>query len=510
MPSEHRLHPVSVVFAFLAQIRTFILPGLLVMIGASSRGGDDWWQPWMMALVIPNAIVAVIRYVSYRYRYDPNEMVIHSGLVFRRERHIPYGRIQNVDAVQNVLHRLLNVVEVRVETGGGQTPEATMSVLPVSAFQEMRDRVFAERQALASGEPMGEAAPVAVETPSATVLLELPPKELLLCGFLENRGGVLIAAGLGLAWEIGLMDRLMSRFGNQLSGRRMMRDLARGIFNNAEVAFERILLSVAAFISLLFFVRILSMVWALVRLYGFRLSLAAGDLRSEYGLTTRVTATIPLRRIQTLTIKEGPLHRLADRVSVRANTAGGQPRDGSGGGRERESLAPILPRQALPALVQQVLPDVHAYDGVAWQPVSSGAFRREIKGWLVLSLVAQAALFALIGRWSLLLAPGLLAWAIVCARKTIAHLGWAVTPDAVFFRRGWLWRRVSVVRLAKIQVVTLLASPFDRRAAMARVRVDTAGASESTRIDIPYLPHDVAHGLHLRLAHEAAGRRFLW
>lgn len=83
--------------------------------------------------------------MSYRYRYDPHEIVIRSGLVFRKERHIPYARIQNIDAVQHVLHRLLNVVEVRVETGGGQTAEATMSVLPMAAFHEMRTRVFAER-----------------------------------------------------------------------------------------------------------------------------------------------------------------------------------------------------------------------------------------------------------------------------------------------------------------------------------------------------------------------------
>ena len=72
-----------------------------------------------------------------------SELVIRSGLVFRSERHIPYARIQNIDAVQNVLHRLLNVVEVEVETGGGETSEATMSVLPMAAFHEMRERVFA-------------------------------------------------------------------------------------------------------------------------------------------------------------------------------------------------------------------------------------------------------------------------------------------------------------------------------------------------------------------------------
>jgi putative membrane protein len=496
-------------FAFLSQIRAFILPGLLVLVGASARGGNDWWQPWMMAFVIPNAAIAVVRYISYRYRYDPNEMVIRSGLLFKRERHIPYGRIQNVDAVQNVLHRLLKVVEVRVETGGGQAPEATMSVLPFTAFLEMRARVFAERQAI--GTARQEAAPAAaIETPPATLLLELPAKELLLCGFLENRGGVLIAAGFGLIWELGLIDRIMTAtFGNEVAGRRLVRDFIRSNFDGAGIAFDRIVIAIAAFIGFLLFVRILSMAWALIRLYGFRLTLSAGDLRSEFGLTTRVAATIPLRRIQTLTIREGPLHRLFDRVAVRADTAGGQPKDGSGV-RERESLAPILRRSALTAFIHHVLPDVDGLETVAWRRVSPRAFRREVKGWLVLSALAQIALFALLGLWSLMFAPLLLAWAIVAARKTVAHLGWAVTEDAVFFRTGWLWRRLSIVRLAKIQTVTLATSPFDRRSAMARVRVDTAGASELTRIVIPYLPQDVGQALHLQLAHEAAGTRFLW
>ena len=58
--------------------------------------------------------------------------------------------------------------------------------------------------------------------------------------------------------------------------------------------------------------------------------------------------------------------------------------------------------------------------------------------------------------------------------------------------------------------MTLAASPFDRRHAMARVRVDTAGASEKSRINIPYLPRDVAEALHTKLAQEAAERQFRW
>ena len=73
--------------------------------------------------------------------------MIRTGLIFRNERHIPFSRIQNVDAIQNVFHRLFGVVEVRVETGGGKEEEAKLSVLPHAAFLDMRQHVFRERVA---------------------------------------------------------------------------------------------------------------------------------------------------------------------------------------------------------------------------------------------------------------------------------------------------------------------------------------------------------------------------
>jgi len=76
------------------------------------------------------------------------------------------------------------------------------------------------------------------------------------------------------------------------------------------------------------------------------------------------------------------------------------------------------------------------------------------------------------------------------ARKHVQHLGWAETDEVVLARTGWPWRHVTLVRVNKIQAVTLHQSPFDRRAAMARLRVDTAGAGEfSHRVDVLYLDH---------------------
>ena len=504
MSSERRLHPYSIAFAFLTQIRLFIVPGILVFLGAQ-RDESDWWQPWMMLFILPNAAFAVFRYFTYRYRYDEAELVIQSGLLFRRERHIPYARIQNIDAVQNLLHRLLSVVDVRIETGGGSTAEATMSVLPLSALTEMRERVFAERHPVASDLPEQ---PSLVPVSSARPLLHLDTRELILCGFIENRGAVLIAAAFGLIWELGLFDRIVTAvIGEEVTSRGVLRNFVRSVISNATISWERIALTMAAFIGLLLLIRLFSMVWAVVRLYDYTLTLVDDDARSQFGLLTRVAQTIPLRRIQALSVREGPLHRYFDRVAVRVNTAGG-PLNEQSANIDREYVAPILRREALDGFVLAMIGVT--VSGTAWNRPHPRAFRREVKGWLVAAAFISALAAGYL-RWDVLpLIPGAVLWAVIGARQTVKHLGWAETDEAILFKSGWLWRRMVVVRLAKIQTVTLHDSPFDRRMAMARVHVDTAGASEGSAINIPYVAKEAAATLYARLSFEAAQRQFKW
>src|SRR5918993_3118212 len=178
MPSEQRLHPVSILFAFAASLKAFAVPGLLVLVaGRSSSGGADGgfvgvpanWEVWMMLFLIPAALMAVARHLSFRVEYESTELVIRSGMVFRNVRHIPYSRIQNLEAVRNVFHRAFGVVEVRVENASGKETEATISVLPLAAFDEMRRRVLEGRGRPLDGGPAGRtpAARLAGTAPAA-------------------------------------------------------------------------------------------------------------------------------------------------------------------------------------------------------------------------------------------------------------------------------------------------------------------------------------------------------
>lgn len=518
MPSEQRLHPAAILFDLGRQLKNFALPGLLLLF-TSSRGsqspgpvpgvpGVPGWSAWMLLLIIPAMIASVLRYLTFRLRYEDDELVIRQGAVFRSERHVPYSRIQNLDAVQGLPQRMLGVVEVRIETGGGAEAEASIRVLPMAAFEEMRRRVFAGRQTSGGDLATDASAVPAGDLVAPRMLLHLTVGDLLRHGFIESRGIVLIGAIYGGLWELGLMDRAWSRVpfvGG--AGRSAVSTAFREAFVEGRVPFTLLTLAVGGLIGVLIVMRLASMAWAAIRLHDFTVYRAGDDLRTRFGFFTRVTATIPLHHVQTVTIRDGILHRWMGRTSVRVETAGSDVKGEESS--DRQWLAPLISRRDLPAFLREVLP-VPDLQTLAWQPVHPRAFSRAIKPPAVLAVLACLLLSPPFGWWALALLPLTLACAAVAASKRVSSLGWWADDDVVAQRRGWLWREVTIARVHKIQAVALKASPFDRRSAMATIEVDTAGASESQRIAVPYLDADVARHLHAKLAAQAADTEFRW
>ena len=497
MQSERRLHPVSFLFALLGHAKQLLVPGLIVLLGA--RSGGEGWEVWAMVLIVPYAIAAIGRTLSYRYRFDPSELVIRTGFVFRNERHIPYTRIQNIDSVQNVLHRLFGVTTVSIETGGASESEATLSVVSLEAFRELRARVFEDR---------GPTATAIVEAPPETVLLDLSWRDVALCGLIQGRGLVVLGTIFGLLWEVGMIDRLADPlFGEKTTGRGVLTQLLLAFFGQGLPPARTMLVTIAAFGLFLVVVRLFSVTWALVTLYGFRVRRVGEDLQVEFGLLTRVAATVPVRRIQAVTVQQGPLHRLLERASIRVDTAGGEGRESAQS--QRHTIAPLIRQTEIRAFVHAINPDADV--DPQWNAVHPRGVRREFVGSTIVALFTTTAMAAMLHWWAIPVLAAMLVWGWMHARGYVRSLGWALTESVVIFRSGWLWKATTVAPLAKIQVVSLLESPFDRRHRMARVLVDTAGAdSESHPVRIPYLERSTAEGLAQALAAHAARTAFRW
>jgi len=158
-------------------------------------------------------------------------------------------------------------------------------------------------------------------------------------------------------------------------------------------------------------------------------------------------------------------------------------------------------------------------DAVEWKPIEARAVRRVVKkAALVVALVTVSLMsimtfspISVSGLHGLWLPVILLPLIYLGVRRWVRLAGYALTDNAVFFRSGWLTRRISVVRFNKMQTVSMSESPFDRRHRMASVAVDTAGAGKiGHRIDIPFLDLDVARSMLDRLYAECSATEFRW
>jgi putative membrane protein len=88
---------------------------------------------------------------------------------------------------------------------------------------------------------------------------------------------------------------------------------------------------------------------------------------------------------------------------------------------------------------------------------------------------------------------------------------WAVLPDAVLCRSGWIRRKLTLARVAKIQSLSIAESPFDRRWGMAMLRIDTAGGKTGgPRLQLRFLDAAVARQLLDSLGAQAAATTLRW
>src|SRR5690606_7994867 len=286
-----RLHPWSWLFVLLAQLRSFAVPLLALLLFGR---GDAQWMQWELLGGAAGGLLAlssVVQYFTYRYGVIGTDLVIRAGLLQRHTRNIPLARIRNVSLHRSVLHRLFGVAEVRLESAGGARAEAHMRVLSLAAAAELERLVQSGATAAAAGTGIGAAGTGsgAAAGDRGEQLLALPIAELVRLGLISNRGMVVVGAGFAALWQLAPGDAgdWIEAVGEWLLGRASALQL--GTLATA----VGVAVLVAAAVAVL---RLLSIVLALVQFHGFRLRLGGEAISVERGLLTHVRGHAPVRK----------------------------------------------------------------------------------------------------------------------------------------------------------------------------------------------------------------------
>jgi len=508
---EQRLHPLSWLFVLLQQLRQFILPLAALVVFGQRGDGDPWWMHLVsLVVVVVLVAVSVAQYLSVRYCIGEDAITVRNGLLERNRREIPFARIHNVVVEQNPLHRLFGVAELKLESAGGDKPEAHMRVLRLEqalALEQLvrqRGRAAASAQAhvattLDEGQP--PPLPVAGEA-QAQVLLRLSSWDVVKLGLLSNRGWILVAAALGSLTQVlprGVLSDAVEYGGREAFG------YANGLLTGTAA------LALLAAVGLLLgwlLLRVLSVAMALLRYHGFTLTEQDRRLTVVSGLLNRVRSSVARRRIQSWSLQETLLQRWAGVRQLRIDSAAGQTQGHPEAQRGLRELAPLATPERCDALVRSVLPHSQ-WPPQAWQGMPlRGSWRLCLTSLWFTPLLAAG----LTWRWGPM---GLLvlAWlplALWSARRQMARMGWYRDNHYIAVRGGWWNRWWRWAELDKLQVLQLQRSPLDRALGTASLWLDTAGAGAGTPLCLRYLPHAQAQALLDELGPLLARRQLRW
>jgi putative membrane protein len=434
-------------------------PLLLALFLGSNRRADDLFNLILLVMFFSSSLArTVTHFATLRYRIHEGKLELRSGLFSRTARVLDPARIQNVNIVQNLFHRMAGLVEVRVETAGESPMEGTLSALSLAEAEALK----AELQSF-SGQP------ISVDTPEdEPPSLQISAVEALAFGLTQRSVG-LIAVLSAVGFELFT---------------RMSPDESRDVAQNVDPKALGAVLLIALCGSWA-----LSAGSSLLRNHGQRLIEQGERLIIEAGLFTRRRVEIPLGKVQYARFDEPLLRRLLGYGTLVVETASfGQL---EGGVRQAEGQLVMVPQHRRAELMGVALPGL---DFDPWTDPSLPAHPRAIWG-RVLGALMRGGVVGGLAIWAFGAAG---AWAFLSlllflSRARLEHQaqGYAVTPAVVMVKGGYWTKTVGVLDRGKIQSVFVVQPLFDRMLGLGRVVVRVAG----TEMQLPAVELSVALGV---------------
>ncbi len=417
---------------------------------SDGSGTTALYLPLIGSIIALVTIAAVagweyLYYKRYRYNRTTDSLDINSGVLSRTSREIPLRRIQNVDIKQNIIHRFMGISELNIETAGGSTSEVNLRYIDedeaLKIQRWIRTNKNREKQETESTERTND-------------IYEISPRELFYLSFFSIDLRLIAAATFIISFIQPIELEIYRRLG--------------------------LIIASAVFISLVILLGLLALLWmigiatTITRYYDFTLQKSATSLEYQRGLLNRYTGSIPMDKIQSITIRENPLMRFFNYASLNVETAGYSPNQSRQQG--SEVAVPLATREKVMDISNQIKT---IEEGEFTRPPRR-ARRRYIMRYLLIITFITSILYlsSYLTEYQLLWYLPLL---MIPITPAAAHLKWLnrgyIKGEKYIATRNGFWnRKTQLVPYYRLQTLSMSSTILQKRWGISTVTIDTAGS----------------------------------
>ncbi len=490
-PSIRRQHPISILFFIAGIVKNLLYPMLAFLVSAIVR--DDLQPIWVyggaLLFLILSITTGILSWLRFTYRFEGGYLHVEHGLLVRKKLSIPRSRVQSIDMSAGLVHRLFGVLKLQIETAGGTKPEVTLSAIgkqEAALLQAELHRVHADEAEPAA---MADASNVMLtqgDEPAVEAIQPPPPAALFASQYPTHKITFLeILLYSATSGRVFLALAALGAVYSQLDDWVESSELWDTLFASADLGVGQIIgiVLAGAFIAWLIGVMLTT-----AKEYGFTIMLQDDKLVTVRGLIERKQATVSLKRIQAVYMKQNALRRLLGLVSVHIVTAGSVDKLN-----QSHLLCPIVKRRDADALLARFAPGYYVPAQV------DRLTSRSLGGFMTMPIVI-GMLIAVPGivwipydlGWLLLIIP---LYAALWSWLRFKHTGWKIEGQLLAIHYGAFSRSIALVPRKRVQIYGTRISPFQMRKKLATLRVSLASGPAAASFHIVHLPEEQALGI---------------
>jgi len=226
------MHPAYVILSAIRILLSILIFGFIGLFGSLSSllsENSETFQVlaiiMIVTLLLTVGLTILFSYIYYKrflWEITENDIHIYSGIIFKKQVHIPFQRVQSIDFNAPLFERVVGIVRLKIETAGGaQNRGVFIPALKLAQAEALRAEVFVRKK---RSESQQEAEFRQKMEATRAAMTGQPPQAYTAPQFDPRTGQALVGASTtsaSLAWAAPTTaDRTVNTIGTEIGNLR--------------------------------------------------------------------------------------------------------------------------------------------------------------------------------------------------------------------------------------------------------------------------------------------------
>lgn len=446
-----------------------LLPLIILFIGGNRQNESyeitgylqNFNKVLMIATLCLILVSGLIKWWTYVYWFEDDELRVEFGLFVKNKRYIPFERIQSLNYNETLFHRLLGLVQVRVETAASNGKQAEANLTAITKQQAERiekemkkakQRLLSERYDVGDDVISDNTSLVATQ-----IIHKMSRANLVVLATTSGAIGIVLSSILAFIsqfLEFIPLEEWYKEFSDVMQS---------SVFLVSMIGF-----------TLLVLTWVIAVIVTALQYYDFTVSRLEDKLVITRGLLEKKRVTLPLNRVQSIRIVENPFRQLFGYATVFLESAGG----GSDERGRKMILFPLIKKGEELAPLQALFPDYDFAPVLTPSPTRARSFFYRLDILMTIPIVIGFGYyFYPYGLLSLLAIP----LALLLGVWQYRTCGFALDGKQLTLRARGISRVTVFMQKYRIQALTSRQSYFQKRKQLASVQAEVMSASKGSK-----------------------------